>query len=153
MCSEDLHQKRKNLEMDRKFRAHRIANAGSFTEARASGALPDYLDLTLSEALILGLLNQGVKDYIVVLGHGSTEIGEVLRIYQHQGVLKVYQVRSELEASHAAVALRWVRNQKAAGCRWREVAAFPYAGTGAWGGVLFRDSEIGVSDEPAEGVF
>jgi 3D-(3,5/4)-trihydroxycyclohexane-1,2-dione acylhydrolase (decyclizing) len=76
--------------------------------------LPQTLDLTLSEALVLGLLRQGVKTYFTVFGHGSTEIGEVLRIYQKAGLLKAYGVRNEIEASHAATALRWVRGEKAA---------------------------------------
>ena len=78
------------------------------------GALPDHLDLTLSEALVIGLLRQGVKKYFTVFGHGSTEVGEVLRIYQSAGLLKVFGVRSEIEASHAAAALRWVSGEKTA---------------------------------------
>ncbi len=81
---------------------------------RARGALPRHLDLTLSEALVIGLLRQGVKTFLTVFGHGSTEVGEVLRIYQAAGLLKVYGVRSEIEASHAAAALRWVTGEKAA---------------------------------------
>ncbi|MGE5249434.1 MAG: thiamine pyrophosphate-dependent enzyme, partial [Bacteroidota bacterium] len=82
--------------------------------AFANAALPSHLDLTLSEALVLGLLRQGVKTYLTVLGHGSTEVGEVLRIYQQAGLVKVYGVRSEIEASHAATALRWATSEKAA---------------------------------------
>ncbi len=82
--------------------------------ALARGDLPPSLDLTLSEALVLGLLRQGVHTYFAVLGHGSTEVGEVLRIYQEAGLVKVYGVRSEIEASHAATALRWVTGEKAA---------------------------------------
>lgn len=82
--------------------------------AVARGALPHSLDLTLSEALVLGLLRQGVHIYLTVLGHGATEVGEVLRIYQEAGLVKVYGVRSEIEASHAATALRWVTGEKAA---------------------------------------
>jgi 3D-(3,5/4)-trihydroxycyclohexane-1,2-dione acylhydrolase (decyclizing) len=78
------------------------------------GELPSRLDLTLSEAIVIGLLRQGVKIYFTVLGHGSTEVGEVLRIYQSVGLLKVYGLRSEIEASHAATALRWVTGEKAA---------------------------------------
>lgn len=78
------------------------------------GELPSRLDLTLSEAIVIGLLRQGVKIYFTVLGHGSTEVGEVLRIYQSVGLLKVYGLRSEVEASHAATALRWVTGEKAA---------------------------------------
>lgn len=82
--------------------------------ALAKGTLPHHLDLTLSEALVLGLLKQKVKTYLTVLGHGSTEIGEVLRIYQAAGLLRVFGLRSEIEASHAATALRWVTGEKAA---------------------------------------
>jgi 3D-(3,5/4)-trihydroxycyclohexane-1,2-dione acylhydrolase (decyclizing) len=78
------------------------------------GSLPHCLDLTLSEALVLGLLRQGVKTFLTVFGHGSTEVGEVLRIYQQAGLVKVYGLRSEIEASHAAAALRWVTGEKAA---------------------------------------
>jgi 3D-(3,5/4)-trihydroxycyclohexane-1,2-dione acylhydrolase (decyclizing) len=82
--------------------------------AYARALLPDRLDLTLSEALVLGLLKQNVRKYFTVFGHGSTEIGEVLRIYQDAGVLQVYGLRSEIEASHAAAALRWIRGEKVA---------------------------------------
>jgi 3D-(3,5/4)-trihydroxycyclohexane-1,2-dione acylhydrolase (decyclizing) len=88
----------------------RMEHAAAF----AKGTLPDCLDLTLSEALVLGLLKQEVKTYFTVFGHGSTEIGEVLRVYQQAGLLRVYGLHSEIEASHAAAALRWVRGEKAA---------------------------------------
>jgi 3D-(3,5/4)-trihydroxycyclohexane-1,2-dione acylhydrolase (decyclizing) len=78
------------------------------------GELPSRLDLSLSEALVIGLLRQGVQKYFSVFGHGSTEIGEVLRIYASVGLLKVYGLRNEIEASHAATALRWVTGEKAA---------------------------------------
>jgi 3D-(3,5/4)-trihydroxycyclohexane-1,2-dione acylhydrolase (decyclizing) len=84
------------------------------TAAFAKCSLPDCLDLTLSEALVLGLLKQNIKKYFTVFGHGSTEIGEVLRIYQEAGLLSVYGLRSEIEASHAATALRWITGEKAA---------------------------------------
>jgi 3D-(3,5/4)-trihydroxycyclohexane-1,2-dione acylhydrolase (decyclizing) len=80
----------------------------------ANGELPNQLDLTLSEALVIGLYRQGVRKYFCVLGHGSTEVGEVLRIYHEAGLVSVYGVRSEIEASHAAAALRWVTGEKAA---------------------------------------
>lgn len=82
--------------------------------AAAAGALPHSLDLTVSEALILGLLEQGVRTYFVVLGHGSTEIGERLREYADLGLVRVVPCRNEVEASHAATALRWVTGQGAA---------------------------------------
>jgi 3D-(3,5/4)-trihydroxycyclohexane-1,2-dione acylhydrolase (decyclizing) len=82
--------------------------------ALANHALPRQLDLSLSEALVLGLLRQEVKTYFTVFGHGSTDLGEVLRVYHQAGLVKVYGVRSEVEASHAATALRWVSGEKSA---------------------------------------
>ncbi len=82
--------------------------------AAAAHSLPARLDLTLSEALVLGLLRQEVRTFFTVFGHGSTEVGEVLRIYQQAGLVRIYGLRSEIEASHAATALRWVTGEKAA---------------------------------------
>jgi 3D-(3,5/4)-trihydroxycyclohexane-1,2-dione acylhydrolase (decyclizing) len=82
--------------------------------AFSKNILPRNIDLTLSEALVLGLLRQKVSTFFTVLGHGSTEVGEVLRVYQEAGLVKVYGLRSEIEASHAASALRWVTGEKAA---------------------------------------
>ena len=95
-------------------RAAVIASAGSLSAAIEQGTMPKRLGLTLSEALVLGLLRQDVKVFFVVFGHGSTEVGEVLRVYQQAGLLRVFSVRNEIEASHAATALRWVRGEKAA---------------------------------------
>ena len=93
-------------ELTRQRRQHAAALAGN--------SLPKRLDLTLSEALVLGLLRQEVRVFLTVFGHGSTEVGEVLRIYQEAGLVRVYGLRSEIEASHAAAALRWVTGEKAA---------------------------------------
>jgi 3D-(3,5/4)-trihydroxycyclohexane-1,2-dione acylhydrolase (decyclizing) len=60
------------------------------------------------------LLRQGVRKFITVLGHGSTEIGEVLRIYEKAGLVRTFGVRNEIAGAHAAMALRWVRGEKAA---------------------------------------
>ena len=95
-------------------RASVVARLGSLTTAIEQGVLPKRLGLTLSEAIVLGLLQQGVKVFFSVFGHGSTEVGEVLRIYQRAGLVKVIGVRNEIEASHAATALRWVSGEKAA---------------------------------------
>lgn len=102
------------LERTRTERAAAIAEAGGLEAAIVSGALPRYIDTTLSETIVLGLLRQGVRDYLCVLGHGSTEVGEVLRVYEKAGLVKTYNVRSEIEAAHAATALRWVTGEKAA---------------------------------------
>jgi 3D-(3,5/4)-trihydroxycyclohexane-1,2-dione acylhydrolase (decyclizing) len=105
---------RQDLAQERISRARAIAAAGSLENAMARGELHTRIDTTLSEGVVLGLLRQNVRKYLCVLGHGSTEIGEVLRIYQEEGVLQVYNLRSEIEASHAATALRWVTGEKAA---------------------------------------
>ena len=100
-----------------KFRithAEQIASAGDIEKAIQQNVLPAVIDTTLSEAIILGLLRQNVNIFFCVFGHGSTEIGEVLRIYQQYGLVKVINVRSEIEASHAAAALRWITGQKSA---------------------------------------
>ena len=98
----------------RAARAAAIAEAGGIEQAIASGVLPPQLEVTLSEGLVLGLLRQGVTRFLCVLGHGSTEVGEVLRVYAEAGLLRACGVRSEIEASHAAAALRWVTGEKAA---------------------------------------
>jgi 3D-(3,5/4)-trihydroxycyclohexane-1,2-dione acylhydrolase (decyclizing) len=95
-------------------RAAIISSAGGLQAARQSGLLARKVTLTLSEALVLGLIDQGVRTFYAVFGHGSTEVGEVLRVYQEAGVIRVFGVRSEIEASHAATALRWVTGEKAA---------------------------------------
>ncbi len=98
----------------RRTRAQAIAAAGGLEQVVGSGALPRRIDTTLSEAIVLGLLRQGVHTFLCVHGHGSTEIGEVLRVYGDAGLVRVCAVRSEIEASHAASALRWVTGEKAA---------------------------------------
>lgn len=95
-------------------RAAAIAAAGGLELALESGALPARADVTVAEGLVLGLLRQDVSTYVAVLGHGSTELGEVLRIYENAGVVRTLTARHETEASHAATALRWARNEKAA---------------------------------------
>lgn len=88
-------------------RARAVAAPGGLDAALAAGTVPRFLDLSVSEALVLGLLRQGVRKYIGVFGHGSTDLGEALRPYADAGVVKVFNVRSEIEASHAACALAW----------------------------------------------
>ncbi|MBI9083624.1 MAG: thiamine pyrophosphate-binding protein [Desulfobacterales bacterium] len=95
-------------------RARAIAAAGGLEQAMASGAIPRRIDLRLSEIVILGLLRQGVTRFIGTFGHGSTDMGEVLRAYEAAGLVRTYGVRHETEAVHAATALRWVTGEKAA---------------------------------------
>jgi 3D-(3,5/4)-trihydroxycyclohexane-1,2-dione acylhydrolase (decyclizing) len=91
-----------------------IARAGGLDAAIDKGLLEGRQDITLSEAVVLGLLRQNVSTYFAVFGHGSTDVAEVLRVYQGVGLVKVINLRSEIEASHAAAALRWVTGEKSA---------------------------------------
>ncbi len=99
---------------ERRERADAIARAGGIDAALDSGTLPRRVDITLSEAVVLGLLRQDVRNFLCVLGHGSTDVGEVLRVYQEAGLVRTCGVRNEIEAGHAATALRWVTGEKAA---------------------------------------
>jgi 3D-(3,5/4)-trihydroxycyclohexane-1,2-dione acylhydrolase (decyclizing) len=80
----------------------------------AGGALPKLVDTTLSEGLVLGLLKQGVCKYLAIFGHGSTDLGEVLRIYEEEGVTRTFNCRNEVAMAHAATALRWQYGEIAA---------------------------------------
>jgi 3D-(3,5/4)-trihydroxycyclohexane-1,2-dione acylhydrolase (decyclizing) len=88
-------------------RARAIRSAGGFDQALANGALPRSVTVSLSEALILGLLKQQVTTFFAIFGHGSTDIGNVLRIYDEEGVTRTINCRNEVEMAHAATALRW----------------------------------------------
>jgi 3D-(3,5/4)-trihydroxycyclohexane-1,2-dione acylhydrolase (decyclizing) len=88
-------------------RARAIKKAGSLAVALEKGALPKLIDTTLSEALVLGLLKQGVRKYFAIFGHGSTDLGDVLRVYEEEGVTRTLNCRNEVEMAHAATALRW----------------------------------------------
>ena len=67
------------LEQTRREHARQVSAAGGVEQA-----LGPRIDTTVSEALVLGLLLQGVRTFFCVFGHGSTEIGEVLRHRQQQ---------------------------------------------------------------------
>lgn len=106
-------QHRKRLEaMEQRARA--IAVAGGLEAALRTGAIPRQVDTTLSEALVLGLLKQGVRKYLAVFGHGSTDLAEVLRVYEAAGLTRTWNFRHETAMAHAATALRWVYGETAA---------------------------------------
>ena len=92
-------------------RAILVREAGSLVAALEKGALPSLIRLTLSEALVLGLLRQNVRTYFAIFGHGSTDLGEVLRIYAGEGVVTVANFRNEVEMAHAATAHAWVHGE------------------------------------------
>ena len=112
-----------NTTEQRTARAAAIAAAGGIDAALTSEAIPRRLDQTVSEALVLGLMRQGVTRYVGIFGHGSTDLGEVLRVYEGAGLVRTWGVRHETEAAHAATALRWVTGER--------VAVFTSIGPGA----------------------
>ncbi|MEJ5362514.1 MAG: thiamine pyrophosphate-dependent enzyme [Spirochaetota bacterium] len=95
-------------------RAQSIANNGSIEKAIAAGAIEQYQTITVSEAIVLGLLQQQVTKYFGIFGHGSTDIAEVLRIYEEHGLVKTYNVRHETAAAHAATTLGLLTGEVAA---------------------------------------
>lgn len=91
-----------------KERAHIIARMGGLDAAISSGALPETVEVSTSESLVLGLLRQGVRKFLGVLGHGNTDIGETIRVYHEAGALRFVQCRNEIAMAHAATALAWI---------------------------------------------
>lgn len=89
-------------------RARAIRAAGGLAGALASGALPSTVEVTVSEALVLAMLRQGVSKYLGILGHGTTDIGEILRVYTEEGVTRFFPCRNEVAMAHAATALAWI---------------------------------------------
>ena len=99
------------LASEMRARAKAIAAAGNVSDALDSGALPEIVELTLSEALVIALLKQKVRTFFAIFGHGSTDLGEVLRLYSEEGVTTVINCRNEVEMAHAATAHAWVYGQ------------------------------------------
>jgi 3D-(3,5/4)-trihydroxycyclohexane-1,2-dione acylhydrolase (decyclizing) len=95
-------------------RAAAIAAAGGIEAALVGGAIPAIATMPLVEALVLGLLRQGVRKYLAVFGHGNTALGEVLRVYEAAGVVRCWQFRNEVAMAHAATQLRWQYGEQAA---------------------------------------
>lgn len=96
------------------LRAQSIAQHSSLDNALSSGAIAQYQDITVSEAIVLGLLKQNVTHYFGIFGHGSTDIAEVLRVYEEHGLVKTYNVRHETAAAHAATAFGMLTGKVAA---------------------------------------
>jgi len=88
-------------------RARTIRAAGGIEAAVEAGRLPAVVEVSLSEGLVLGLMKQGVKKFFAIFGHGSTDLGEVLRVYEEEGLTRTFNCRNEVEMAHAATALAW----------------------------------------------
>jgi len=95
-------------------RAETVARRGSLSQALSGGKLGQFQDITVSEAVILGLLNQGVRKFIGILGHGNTDFANILSIYETRGLVKFFNVRHETEAAHCASMLKWQYGETAA---------------------------------------
>ncbi len=91
----------------RRKRAKAIKAYGTIRKAVEAESLDQFQDISLSEAVVLGLINQGVKTFVGIFGHGMTDVGEVLRIYEEEEAVKTVNVRNEVEASHVASMLLW----------------------------------------------
>ncbi|CCQ75125.1 thiamine pyrophosphate-dependent enzyme [Magnetospira sp. QH-2] len=92
---------------DIRRRAQAIARHGGIAAAIDAGDLDKQFETSLSEGLVLGLLKQGVRKYLAILGHGSTDLGEVLRLYEAEGVVRTWNFRNEVAMAHAGTALSW----------------------------------------------
>lgn len=89
-------------------RASWLAARGGLDAALEDGHLSGVLMLPVAEALVLGLMRQGVTKYLAIFGHGSTALADVLRAYEAAGLVRCWQFRNEVEMGHAATALSWV---------------------------------------------
>ena len=95
-------------------RAAWLREAGGLDAAVEAGRLGEAVSLPLAEALVLGLMRQGVTKYLAIFGHGSTALGEVLRVYEGHGLVRCWQFRNEVAMAHAGTALRWVYGEPCA---------------------------------------
>ena len=95
-------------------RAKILMNHPDLETAIASGAMEQFQDISVAEVIVLGLLRQGVNTYIGIFGHGTTDIGEALRVYEEHGLVKTLNVRHETAAAHAATAFKALTGKTAA---------------------------------------
>ena len=95
-------------------RAKWFKSHGGVNAVVEAGLLSNTVSLGLTEVLVLGLIRQGITKFLMILGHGSTEFGETLRVYESAGLVKGFQFRNEVEMAHAATALRWVYDEPCA---------------------------------------
>ena len=95
-------------------RAAWLKGVGGLETAIEQGLLNNAVTMPLAEALVMGLLRQGIRKYLAVFGHGSTALGEILRVYEAHGLVRCWQFRNEVEMAHAGTALRWVHGETCA---------------------------------------
>ena len=95
-------------------RAQWFKSHGGVNAVVEAGLLSNTVSMGLTEVLVLGLIRQGVSKFLMILGHGSTEFGETLRVYESAGLVRGFQFRNEVEMAHTATALRWVYDEPCA---------------------------------------
>ncbi|MDL2403730.1 thiamine pyrophosphate-binding protein [Rhizobium mayense] len=95
-------------------RAKWLKSAGGLNAAVDARRLEEPVTLPLAEALVLGLMRQGVTKYLAIFGHGSTAVADVLNAYEAAGLVRCWQFRNEVEMAHAGTALSWVYGEVAA---------------------------------------
>ena len=95
-------------------RAQWFKSHGGVNAVVEAGLLSNTFSMGLTEVLVLGLIRQGVTKFLMILGHGSTEFGETLRVYESAGLVRGFQFRNEVEMAHTATALRWVYDEPCA---------------------------------------
>lgn len=106
----DKSREPEQLEKEIRARAEKIMASGT-VDILATPQNGGIIELTLSEALVVALLKQKVTQFYAIFGHGSTDLGEVLRLYHEEGVLSVINCRNEVEMAHAATAYAWVHGK------------------------------------------
>ena len=89
-------------------RARWLRAAGGLKAAIDAGLMREASTLTMVEALLLGLMRQGVTKYLAIFGHGSTALADVIMAYEAEGLVRCWQFRNEIEMAHAGTALSWI---------------------------------------------
>ena len=95
-------------------RAEWLKSRGGLETASDLGLLDEPVTMPLAEALVLGLMRQGVTKYLAIFGHGSTAVADVLRVYEAHGLVRCWQFRNEVAMAHAGTALRWIHGETCA---------------------------------------
>ena len=95
-------------------RAAWLKDRGGLARAIELGLADEPVAMPLAEALVLGLMRQGVTKYLAIFGHGSTAVAEVLRVYEAHGLVRCWQFRNEVAMAHAGTALRWIHGETCA---------------------------------------
>ena len=95
-------------------RAAWLKNRGGLERAIKLGLPDEPVAMPLAEALVLGLMRQGVTKYLAIFGHGSTAVAEVLRVYEAHALVRCWQFRNEVAMAHAGTALRWIHGETCA---------------------------------------